>query len=113
TIGVGNSYHDFTQIGKSHLEASTALHYKLIKGANQIIFFTETSAQHLSLRWYDKRMIEQLELFLRQKDKDRVDEIIDQIVHIIKAEDTNLFMAKCLSFDVSSTVMRIVHDMRR
>lgn len=112
TIGVGNSYHDFTQIGKSHLEASTALHYKLIKGADQIIFFTETLAQHPSLRWYDKRMMEQLELFLRQKDKERVDEVIDQIVHIIKSEDTNLFMAKCLSFDVSSTVMRIVHDMR-
>lgn len=113
TIGVGQSYHDITQIGKSHLEASTALHYKLIKGVDQIIFFTETSAQNPSVQWYDKRIVEQLELFLRQKDKEQVDKIIDQIVRIIKAEDTNLFMAKCLSFDVSSTIMRIVHDMRR
>ncbi|GHH97993.1 helix-turn-helix domain-containing protein [Neobacillus kokaensis] len=110
TIGVGNSYHELIQIGKSHLEASTALNYKLIKGIDQVIFFKETSAFNPKIQWYDKQIIEQLESSLRKKDKEKVDRILTKMVSIIKSSDTNLYMAKCLSFDISSTTMRIVQD---
>ncbi|MDQ8737155.1 helix-turn-helix domain-containing protein [Paenibacillus sp. LHD-38] len=111
TIGVGNSYSEITQIGKSYLEASAALDYKLIKGVGQIIFFTETFADNLNLQWYDKKMVADLELFLRQRMKGEVELVMEQIIQIVKAPATSLFMAKCLIYDVSSTVMRVVHHM--
>ncbi len=113
TLGIGNSYYDATQIGKSHLEASTALNYKLIKGTNQIIFFEETSADNSNNQWYDKEIVDRLELYLRQRDKEQVTKIMGQVIEIIKSPSANLFFAKCLMFDVSSTVMRIVHDLEQ
>ncbi|MBO0993311.1 helix-turn-helix domain-containing protein [Bacillus sp. SD088] len=112
TIGVGNSYRDTTQMGKSHLEAETALHYQLIKGINQIIFFSETSAENLNMNWYDRQIVDQLELCIRQRNMEQVEKIMMKITGIIQSSNSNLFMAKCLMFDVSSTVMRIIQDIQ-
>lgn len=112
TIGVGNSYDEAIQIGKSHLEAATALQYKLIKGMNQIIFFSETSAENLKMKWYDKQIVEQLDLFIRQRDMKQIEKVLEQITNIIRSPDSNLFLAKCLMFDVSGVIMRIVQDMQ-
>jgi len=112
TIGIGNSYHDITQIGKSYLEAATALDYKLIKGADQIIYFPETFAEKSNMHWYDKEIVAELEMSLRQRQRENAASIMDKLTQMIKSPDINLFMAKCLIYDVTSTVMRIVHDMQ-
>ena len=41
SMGVGNSYEDYTQLSKSYEEASIALNYRILKGNGMIIFFDE------------------------------------------------------------------------
>ncbi|KRG13375.1 hypothetical protein ACA30_15910 [Virgibacillus soli] len=79
---------------------------------NQIIFFSETSAENLKMKWYDKQIVEQLDLFIRQRDMKQIEKVLEQITNIIRSPDSNLFLAKCLMFDVSGVIMRIVQDMQ-
>ena len=112
TIGVGSSYEEASQVGKSHLEATTALDYKLIKGDDKIIFFNEIATIKSSGQWYDKQLIDELELYLKKNEKERAEQVIQSILEVIKHKDTNMFIAKCLIFDVSSTLMRVVQDIQ-
>nr|WP_267917627.1 helix-turn-helix domain-containing protein [Lederbergia citrisecunda] len=112
TIGIGNSYHEITQIGKSYLEAATALDYKLIKGADQIIYFTEIFEVKTNIHWYEREIVAELEMSLRQRQRENAVVIMNKLTQSIKSPDTTLFMAKCLMYDVTSTVMRIVHDIQ-
>jgi two-component system response regulator YesN len=113
TVGVGNTYQDATEIGKSHLEAATALDYRLIKGTDQTIFFNEIVTDVFAVKWYDKQIIDDIEYQIRRNDKKEVDKLVQRIVSIIEKKEINLFIAKSLLFDLSSTLIRMVQELQQ
>lgn len=112
TIGVGTSYDEAIEVGRSHLEAMTALDYKLIKGTDQIIFFDQLADDHSGLNWYDKQMIERLGYYIRHENEKEVKKYTAEILTVFKRDKINLFMAKSLFYELSSMLMQLVVEMR-
>ncbi|WP_199616352.1 helix-turn-helix domain-containing protein [Paenibacillus alkalitolerans] len=106
TMGVGSLYRDAGQVGKSYIEASTAVDYKLIKGNNKIIFFNEAAAVDSRSIAYPTQSLEQLEILIKQGNADKITEALADISDKIRANATTLFAARCLCFDIVNTVMK-------
>lgn len=113
TIGIGSAYEDFSMIGKSFLEATTAIQYKLIKGMDKVIDFQETAAGNPHIQWYPERELENLKLYLKQGNCEPIMNTADAVIDTIKQSSTTLFMAKCLCFEVISIVMRAMPGLLR
>lgn len=108
TIGVGVARADLADIGKSYLEASTALDYRLIKGTDQVIAFAE--AARTSVHWHSDQALSELELALKLGDMDRIRACLDTISASICHPDTSLFTARFLCYDLIHTVIRPVYE---
>lgn len=112
TIGVGNSYHEFGSLGKSYIEAATALDYKLVKGEGKVIFFNEVISNNSNFNYYPAKEIKKLELAILQGDTASISHIITNIINIIHENNTTLFMARCLSFDIIKTVLKTTNEIK-
>ncbi|UQZ84193.1 hypothetical protein SK3146_03426 [Paenibacillus konkukensis] len=74
TMGVGNLYEEVTQVGRSYLEASTAIDYKLIKGNQRAIFFDELPAHDREDVFNPRRVLNELDLVLQHGSAERITE---------------------------------------
>jgi AraC-like DNA-binding protein len=113
TIGVGNPYTELSQIGKSFIEASTAVDFKLIRGNNQTIFFGElmnvdSTASTIPLLADE---LDRLKHFVQYGDIEKVNNAIRHISEIIKQSGTTLVLARCLCYDVINTLVKTLHEM--
>ncbi|MEK3885630.1 cache domain-containing protein [Paenibacillus sp. PL2-23] len=99
TIGIGMQYDNLNDMGKSYLEATTALDYRFIQGKNRIIKFVSIISEHsVTVHWYPTRQLNHLPLLIRQGDVVKVTECIDSIAQQIKKNSLTLFMARCVSW---------------
>jgi len=112
TVGVGNGYRESRDIGKSYMEATTAVHYRLIKGTNKMLFFDEVAPENTEQFWYPKLELEQLEANIRIGNVQRLEETIHRIVETIKQQSASLFVARCICFDMINTIMKTMYDLR-
>lgn len=110
TIGIGEMYPEIGDIGKSYIEASSAIIYKMIKGNHKVIFFKETNAGNLAIRRYPKKNIEYLGLYAKQREVKQFQACVEDLVRQIRQNSTTLFMAKFLSFDIINTIMKSMDD---
>lgn len=111
TMGVGNAYEDVGLLGKSFLEASTAVDYKLIKGNGKLIFFREMMEGGNTVIAYPTQELEQLELLIKQGNAEQIETVLGNIAARIRDSGASLFAARCLIFDVVNTVMKAITDM--
>ncbi len=109
TIGVGKRYGLINQVGKSYIEASTSIDYRLVKGKNKVIFFDEVMARAVRLEYYPLKELEELELSVLQGNIDKIEEIIIKLIRIIKEDNTPLFVARCLCFDIINTAIKTTY----
>lgn len=110
TIGIGNPCQVTTELGKSYLEASKAIDYRLIKGNNQLIFFDEiTTTYNNTTGYYPHQELEQLELSLLQGDADKINKIIKTIVEQMKENSIPLFIARSVCFDIINTITKTIN----
>ncbi|MFW5981166.1 MAG: hypothetical protein ACOCRU_01180, partial [bacterium] len=112
TIGVSSSYQNFNTIGKSYIEASTALDYRLIKGKGKVIFFNEILSKESNFHYYPIKELDELEKSLLQADIDQINKIVSYIIDMIKEQQTPLFMARCLCFDIINTILKTSYDFK-
>jgi two-component system response regulator YesN len=112
TIGIGEMYDNIGEIGKSYIEASSAIAYKLIKGNHTIISFKETFAGSKTFHWYPKREMAQLEIYIRQRNGQKFRETVEALIRKIEENSTTLFMAKFVCFDIINTVMKGIDDLQ-
>lgn len=110
TIGVGNQSNSISLTGKSFIEATTALDYRLVKGNNKIIFFNEITPQLTNMDYYPKAKLDQLELSLIQGETEKIKNVITEIIELIKNNNTPLFWARCLSYEIINTVMKVMYE---
>lgn len=112
TVGIGTSYSSAGEVGKSHIEANTALNYRLLKGDNRVLYFEEVKQFNNDISWYDKKIIDELSYHIKQSNTDLINLNVEKLIGIIKSNKTNLFMAKSLFFELSSMVMQLVDELR-
>ncbi|RTE03105.1 helix-turn-helix domain-containing protein [Paenibacillus whitsoniae] len=100
TMGVGNRYGELAQAGRSFLEASTAIDYKLIKGNQRVIFFDELQAHDQVDLFNPRRVLEELDLVLHLGGPEQISEAVEQIAQRMKASGLTLFIARELIYDM-------------
>ncbi|MDR6885233.1 helix-turn-helix domain-containing protein [Bacillus sp. 3255] len=112
TCGVGQLYEELKQIGRSFIEASTAIDYKLIKGMGQIISFRDLTSDHFSTLYDANYNLENLSYWLREGQTRQIVDALTHFVHQIKQGGTTLFVVRCLCFDIIHTVMKTLNEMK-
>jgi two-component system response regulator YesN len=108
TIGVGNIYGMGDQLGKSYIEASTSLDYRLIKGKNKLIFFDEVVPSSSVVSFYPVQELKVLELSVLEGNIGQIETILDRIQVIIEQNGMSLFEARRLCFDMINTIMKSI-----
>ncbi|MEF3306932.1 helix-turn-helix domain-containing protein [Paenibacillus sp. GYB003] len=112
TIGVGNPYAGADEIGKSYIEATGAVDYRLIKGHGEIIFFGEAVARaDVPQSGYPSGDRNRLKLYMVQGDTEQIETQLDAIIATIKGDGVPLFTAKCICFDLINVIFSIMYDM--
>ncbi|RKN85484.1 helix-turn-helix domain-containing protein [Paenibacillus ginsengarvi] len=112
TIGVGRSYADLTFVGRSFIEASTAIDYKLIRGSNKVIHFGDIPYDQSFGDWFPRQELEQFNLLLRQGGSDKIASAVQGIADKIKQSEMTLFAARCVCYDIINTVMDTAYAFR-
>ncbi|MBP1963406.1 helix-turn-helix domain-containing protein [Paenibacillus aceris] len=100
TMGIGNCYTELSQVGRSYLEASTAIDYKMIKGNQRVIFFSDLMAHDHTDFLNPRRVLEELEIVLQYGDATRITMGVHQIAMKMKRSGMTLFIAKELCYDM-------------
>lgn len=108
TIGVGNLYAELTQVGRSYLEASTAIDYKLIRGSQRTIFFDELMAHDHEDLFNPRRVLDDLDIVLQHGSPDRISEEVQQIAVRMKQSGLTLFIARELCYDMIRKFIALV-----
>jgi AraC-like DNA-binding protein len=112
TVGVGNPYAGAGEIGKSYIEATGAVDYRLIKGHGEIIFFNEIVARSsIGQSVYSANDWSRLKLFMIQGDIDQIETQLDAVITAIKGDGVPLFLAKCICFDLINVIFSIMYEM--
>jgi len=110
-IGVGNTYEGLQHAGRSWIEASTAVDYKLIKGSNKVIYFKELGLEETDSFHYPKQSIDRLQLLIKQGQTDKVSETITKITQEISQSRTTLVIARCYCYDLITAIKNTVHEL--
>lgn len=105
-VGIGNSYDSIGQIGKSYIEAATAIDYRMVKGNDSIILFEEAIPDNAFITSYPIKEIKSLETAILDADVDSIPVIVSSLINVIQENNLSLFNARCLSFDIISTVIK-------
>ncbi|MEF2244014.1 MULTISPECIES: helix-turn-helix domain-containing protein [unclassified Paenibacillus] len=109
-IGVGNTYEGLQHAGRSWIEASTAVDYKLIKGSNKVIYFEELGLEETDSFHYPQQGIDRLKLQIKQGQTDQVSETITKITQEISQYRTTLVVARCYCYDLITAIKNTVHE---
>ncbi|OAS15110.1 helix-turn-helix domain-containing protein [Paenibacillus oryzisoli] len=100
TLGIGNGYRELTQVGRSYLEASTAIDYKMIKGNQRVIFFDDLMAHDHADLLNPRRVLDELEIVLQRGEVTQITSCVEHIAMTMKQSGMTLFIAKELCYDM-------------
>lgn len=110
TIGVGGEYNSIHDIPKSYIEACTALDFRFVKGNSTIIFYEEMTKEQSNCNSYPHEDIAKLEVFIKQGDTDNIETILGRLIDFIKDQDTPIFIARRICYDIINIVMRTMNE---
>ncbi|MED5016723.1 helix-turn-helix domain-containing protein [Paenibacillus chibensis] len=106
TMGVGGLYDDIGQVGKSYIEASTAVDYKLIKGNNTLITYGNIKTDNISSNWYPKEEMELLLQYMQQGDAAKVEQILQGLQGDMQQNRIPMHIARCICYDVVGCMIK-------
>lgn len=110
TLGVGQIYPDIASLGKSYLEAHAALDYRLIKGKNTWITYSEISFAETA-PMYPHQLINSYVNTVRTWNVQGIREKLQQITDYIYANNLPLQQVKCICFDLTSAFLREISSL--
>ena len=110
TLGMGQIYGDILSIGKSYLEAHAALDYRLIKGKNTWILYSEISFSN-AVTTYPHQLIDSYVNTVRTWDVQSIREKLEQITAYIYSNNLPLQQVKCICFDLTSAFLREINSL--
>lgn len=110
TIGVGNAYAEVADIGKSYIEALSALDYKLIQGNGTIIYFRHISERQHDLADYPVQEVEALGRYIASGNMEAFNALMSDMIKKVRNGQLPLFMCKCLYFDIINTINKVMYE---
>lgn len=110
TIGAGSSCDAMGQVGRSYLEAVTAIDYKFILGENKIIFFNEIVIKGSGNIKYPEKELKDIQIYIKQGNIECIENALNTIVKGIKESDMPIVIARCICFDIINSVLKVVNE---
>lgn len=109
TLAVSGIHRGMGEIGKCYLESLNALDYKLIRGQSSILYFQDI--QDRAPHYYFPIDVEiQLMNHVKNGDARAVGQLLDNIYAInFKSNSITPELGKCLFFNISGTLLKIVN----
>ena len=108
TLSFGTAYADFSQIGRSYLEARNALDYRLIKGTGTVISVDEINPSQTGDP-YHPQLVETFAANLRSLDYDQISRNLEHIMDCIQNGNYSLYQTKCICYDLIHTFLSEVN----
>lgn len=105
-MGCSNLCEMTADLGKSYMEALTALDYRIVYGYGKIIYFSQIGVSGYSHNWYPEEMTRQFEIALKARNDEKVHMVLDQIMEYLHSNNTPVYVAKYVCYDL----MRILAD---
>lgn len=105
-IGCSSLYDRAADLSKAYMEALTALDYRIVFGYGKIIYFSQIGLSSYSHSWYPQELTRQFEIALKCRNEDRVHMVLDQIMEYLHNNNTPLYVAKYVCYDL----MRLLAD---
>lgn len=109
TIGISRVTEDISQLWQRYMEAAAALDYRLVKGVGGIIPFEAADGAQADFD-YPTQQIETFGLFLKQGSIEKALALLDEILEEVKQNNTSLFAARCVCYDVITTMLKAVNS---
>ncbi|GKX28203.1 AraC family transcriptional regulator [Vallitalea longa] len=106
TIGISDCYNDKEFIPKLYIEASTAVDYRLVKGHGCVIFFSDIIEQEIALKSYPTENLKNITSLLKVGNIKAIEDEIDMIVSYIKENNSPIFIARGLCFDIINMIFQ-------
>ncbi|MBA2938742.1 AraC family transcriptional regulator [Paenibacillus sp. CGMCC 1.16610] len=115
TVSISNIHPSIVDLSIAYKESVDAMEYKLIMGRKEIISFHEIQNEALNEipqgYYYPLQVEQQLINFLKIGEYDRAKETLDTIVdRNLKINQISLPLARCLMFDLVSTMVKALHE---
>lgn len=108
SIGLGRICDRPDLMGRSYLEACTAMDQLLVQGRHSCILYTESteSASEGKIDAYPKELLERFVMCLRQWDAVAIQRELNTIIEYIHASKLSLQQIKCICFDLTSSFVK-------
>lgn len=110
SVGLGGCYESPQQIGKSFIEATTALNYRLIFGNDRLISFADISKEAGGIDNYPGQKIQNLESALKLGDTEGIAGVIEDILNSIRNLGFPIYLVRCICFDMISTIIKVMNE---
>lgn len=112
TIGLGQAYESIDALGRSYLEAHTALEQRLIHGKNTCILYNDIPASEAGApSVYPKQELDSYLACLRQWDASAIQQELDKIIRFIHENALPLQQVKCICFELTASLLREINRM--
>ncbi|MCF2941079.1 helix-turn-helix domain-containing protein [Paenibacillus alkaliterrae] len=112
TVGAGNRRQDIRQLGKSFIEASTALDFRLLKGYNEVILYADIADQTNLGCNYPRQDIETMEVLIRQGDTESLTKVVRGILSFIESSAMPLHMVRCICYDMINCIVKETYRLK-
>lgn len=113
TMGVGEICFGVEDIPNSYMQASTALDYRVIKGADKVIFHDEIGHNDDSFDEYPHKEIKTLNYKLKEGDVGEIEAVLADIIDYVITCNVSLFIARGLCFDLINTICEAVSELNQ
>ncbi len=112
TIGLGQIYDSMDALGRSYLEAHTALEQRLIHGKNTCILYRDMPlAAAESSTAYPKQQLEAFVLCLQKWEPAAIQQALEQVIAFIHQNALPLQQVKCICFELTASLLREINRM--
>jgi len=110
TVGISNVHNGISCIEEAFKEASKAVDYKIVRGINRIIYYTELKDTE-QYYYYPLEIEMKLMNFVKAGDYDNVEKILDYIYEEnFKSHHIIIEIGQCLFFNIMSTLIKVMNS---
>ena len=110
SIGAGTACRAVDELGRSALEAETALDYRIISGEGDVLIYDELYAAQRERFRYSRRDIQELEMAIRGGNAEMVKERMDHFIRRIRDKEYPLFIARSLLYDIVNATTHVLEE---
>ena len=102
TCAVGTECTDIRNLGRSYIEAHTALDYRLIRGRHTVILFDELPAESHTRNDYPTELLRKYSISLKTWDANVINRNLERILEYMQVHRLGLQQSRCICYELTS-----------